>query len=235
MNSMSPSAASKPRVLVVDDEDNISFLVESALQLNGIETAKAADGHQALAMVRTFNPQAIVLDVMMPGLDGFEVLRRLRSDGVKVPVLFLTARDAVDDRVHGLTMGGDDYIVKPFAIAELVARVRLALRHAGTVEDGGVLSLADLEMDQQAHRVTRAGQPITLSPTEYRLLRYLLLNSGRVLSRAQILDHVWNYDFGGDASVVETYMSYLRRKVDTVQPKLLHTVRGVGYTLRVEP
>ena len=235
MNSMSPSAASKPRVLVVDDEDNISFLVESALQLNGIETAKAADGHQALAMVRTFNPQAIVLDVMMPGLDGFEVLRRLRSDGVKVPVLFLTARDAVDDRVHGLTMGGDDYIVKPFAIAELVARVRLALRHAGTVEDGGVLSLADLEMDQQAHRVTRAGQPITLSPTEYKLLRYLLLNSGRVLSRAQILDHVWNYDFGGDASVVETYMSYLRRKVDTVQPKLLHTVRGVGYTLRVEP
>ncbi|CAB4364656.1 MAG: response regulator [Actinobacteria bacterium] len=235
MNSMSPSAASKPRVLVVDDEDNISFLVESALQLNGIDTAKAADGHQALAMVRTFNPQAIVLDVMMPGLDGFEVLRRLRSDGVKVPVLFLTARDAVDDRVHGLTMGGDDYIVKPFAIAELVARVRLALRHAGTVEDGGVLSLADLEMDQQAHRVTRAGQPITLSPTEYKLLRYLLLNSGRVLSRAQILDHVWNYDFGGDASVVETYMSYLRRKVDTVQPKLLHTVRGVGYTLRVEP
>ena len=235
MNSMSRSAASKPRVLVVDDEDNISFLVESALQLNGIDTAKAADGHQALAMVRTFNPQAIVLDVMMPGLDGFEVLRRLRSDGVKVPVLFLTARDAVDDRVHGLTMGGDDYIVKPFAIAELVARVRLALRHAGTVEDGGVLSLADLEMDQQAHRVTRAGQPITLSPTEYKLLRYLLLNSGRVLSRAQILDHVWNYDFGGDASVVETYMSYLRRKVDTVQPKLLHTVRGVGYTLRVEP
>ena len=235
MNSMSPSAASKPRVLVVDDEDNISFLVESALQLNGIDTAKAADGHQALAMVRTFNPQAIVLDVMMPGLDGFEVLRRLRSDGVKVPVLFLTARDAVDDRVHGLTMGGDDYIVKPFAIAELVARVRLALRHAGTVEDGGVLSQADLEMDQQAHRVTRAGQPITLSPTEYKLLRYLLLNSGRVLSRAQILDHVWNYDFGGDASVVETYMSYLRRKVDTVQPKLLHTVRGVGYTLRVEP
>jgi len=229
------STVSKPRVLVVDDEENISFLVESALQLDGIETAKAADGHQGLAMVRTFNPQAIVLDVMMPGLDGFEVLRRLRSDGVKTPVLFLTARDAIDDRVHGLTMGGDDYIIKPFAIAELVARVRLALRHVGTSDDGAVLAIADLEMDQRGHRVTRGGQPITLSPTEYKLLRYLMLNVGHVLSRTQILDHVWNYDFGGDASVVETYMSYLRRKVDTIEPKLLHTVRGVGYTLRVEP
>ncbi|MDO8391681.1 MAG: response regulator transcription factor [Actinomycetota bacterium] len=229
------SVVSKPRVLVVDDEENISFLVESALQLDGVETAKANDGHQALALVRTFNPQAIVLDVMMPGLDGFEVLRRLRSDGVKTPVLFLTARDAIDDRVHGLTMGGDDYIVKPFAIAELVARVRLALRHAGSGDEGAVLAIADLEIDQRGHRVTRGGQAITLSPTEYKLLRYLLLNAGQVLSRTQILDHVWNYDFGGDASVVETYMSYLRRKVDTVEPKLLHTVRGVGYTLRVEP
>lgn len=225
---------SKPRVLVVDDEENISFLVESALQLDGMDTAKAADGWQALTMVKSFNPQAIVLDVMMPGLDGFEVLRRLRSDGVKVPVLFLTARDTVDDRVRGLTSGGDDYIVKPFAIAELVARVRLALRHAGLGSEGDILSLADLEMDQKAHRVTRAGQPVTLSPTEYKLLRYLLINSGTVLTRAQILDHVWNYDFGGDASVVETYISYLRRKIDTVAPKLLHTVRGVGYTLRVE-
>lgn len=225
---------SKPRVLVVDDEENISFLVESALQLDGMDTTKAADGWQALTMVKSFNPQAIVLDVMMPGLDGFEVLRRLRSDGVKVPVLFLTARDTVDDRVRGLTSGGDDYIVKPFAIAELVARVRLALRHAGLGSEGDILSLADLEMDQKAHRVTRAGQPVTLSPTEYKLLRYLLINSGTVLTRAQILDHVWNYDFGGDASVVETYISYLRRKIDTVAPKLLHTVRGVGYTLRVE-
>ena len=227
-------SVSKPRVLVVDDEENISFLVESALQLDGMETAKAADGHQALTMVRSFNPQAIVLDVMMPGLDGFEVLRRLRSDGVKTPVLFLTARDTVDDRVHGLTSGGDDYIVKPFAIAELVARVRLALRHAGLGAEGDVLSLADLEMDQKAHRVARAGQVVTLSPTEYKLLRYLLLNAGTVLTRAQILDHVWNYDFDGDASVVETYVSYLRRKVDSVEPKLLHTIRGVGYTLRVE-
>ncbi|HNJ97842.1 MAG TPA: response regulator transcription factor [Ilumatobacteraceae bacterium] len=225
---------SKPRVLVVDDEENISFLVESALQLDGMDTAKAADGWQALSMVKSFNPQAIVLDVMMPGLDGFEVLRRLRSDGVKVPVLFLTARDTVDDRVRGLTSGGDDYIVKPFAIAELVARVRLALRHAGLGIEDDLLSLADLEMDQKAHRVSRAGQAVTLSPTEYKLLRYLLINSGTVLTRAQILDHVWNYDFGGDASVVETYVSYLRRKIDTAEPKLLHTVRGVGYTLRVE-
>jgi two-component system OmpR family response regulator len=221
-------------VLVVDDEENISYLVESALQLDGIDTAKAADGHQALTLVESFRPQAIVLDVMMPGLDGFEVVRRLRSDGVKTPVLFLTARDGVDDRVHGLTHGGDDYIVKPFAVAELVARVRLALRHAGLGSEDDVLGVADLEIDQRAHRVTRAGQVVTLSPTEYKLLRYLLLNVGQVLSRAQILDHVWNYDFGGDASVVETYISYLRRKVDTVEPKLLHTVRGVGYTLRVE-
>ena len=228
------STTPRPRVLVVDDEENISYLVESALQLDGIDTAKAADGHQALALVESFRPQAIVLDVMMPGLDGFEVVRRLRSDGVKTPVLFLTARDGVDDRVHGLTHGGDDYIVKPFAVAELVARVRLALRHAGLGSEDDMLGVADLEIDQRAHRVTRAGQVVTLSPTEYKLLRYLLLNVGQVLTRAQILDHVWNYDFGGDASVVETYVSYLRRKVDTVEPKLLHTVRGVGYTLRVE-
>lgn len=228
------STTPRPRVLVVDDEENISYLVESALQLDGIDTAKAADGHQALALVESFRPQAIVLDVMMPGLDGFEVVRRLRSDGVKTPVLFLTARDGVDDRVHGLTHGGDDYIVKPFAVAELVARVRLALRHAGLGSEDDMLGVADLEIDQRAHRVTRAGQVVTLSPTEYKLLRYLLLNVGQVLTRAQILDHVWNYDFGGDASVVETYVSYLRRKVDMVEPKLLHTVRGVGYTLRVE-
>lgn len=228
------STTPRPRVLVVDDEENISYLVESALQLDGIDTAKAADGHQALTLVESFRPQAIVLDVMMPGLDGFEVVRRLRSDGVKTPVLFLTARDGVDDRVHGLTHGGDDYIVKPFAVAELVARVRLALRHAGLGSEDDVLGVADLEIDQRAHRVTRAGQVVTLSPTEYKLLRYLMLNVGQVLSRAQILDHVWNYDFGGDAAVVETYISYLRRKVDTVEPKLLHTVRGVGYTLRVE-
>jgi two-component system OmpR family response regulator len=223
-----------PRVLVVDDEENISFLVESALRLDGIDTAKAADGHAALAAVKTFNPHAIVLDVNMPGIDGFEVLRRLRSDGSQIPVVFLTARDGVDDRVRGLTSGADDYIVKPFAIAELVARVQIALRHSGAAQSASVLTITDLELDQDAHRVTRAGQVVTLSPTEYKLLRYLMMNSGRVLSRAQILDHVWSYDFGGDSSVVETYMSYLRRKLDHVEPKLLHTVRGVGYCLRVD-
>ncbi len=227
--------SSKPRVLVVDDEDNISFLVESALQLDGIDTAKAADGHAALTAIRAFRPHAIVLDVNMPGIDGFEVLRRLRADGDATPVVFLTARDGLDDRVKGLTGGADDYVVKPFAIAELVARVRIALRHAGASTVATVLSIADLELDQVAHRVSRAGQPVALSPTEYKLLRYLLLNAGRVLSRGQILEHVWAYDFDGDSSVVETYMSYLRRKVDHVEPKLLHTVRGVGYCLRVEP
>jgi two-component system OmpR family response regulator len=222
-------------VLVVDDEENISFLVESALQLDGIDTEKAADGHQALAAVRSYHPHVIVLDVMMPGIDGFEVLRRLRADGVTTPVVFLTARDGLDDRVRGLTSGADDYVVKPFAIAELVARVRIALRHSDAAPGSTVLSLSDLELDQDAHRVTRGGVVVSLSPTEYKLLHYLLLNSGRVLTRAQILDHVWNYDFDGDASVVETYMSYLRRKIDTIEPKLIHTVRGVGYALRVEP
>lgn len=225
---------SVPRVLVVDDEDNISFLVESALQLDGIDTTKAADGYAALAAVKAFQPHAIVLDVNMPGIDGFEVLRRLRSDGDHTPVVFLTARDGLDDRVKGLTSGADDYVVKPFAIAELVARVRIALRHAGASTAGNLLSVADLELDDDAHRVTRAGEAVTLSPTEYKLLRYLMSNTGRVLSRAQILDHVWSYDFDGDSSVVETYMSYLRRKVDLTEPKLLHTVRGVGYCLRVD-
>jgi two-component system OmpR family response regulator len=225
---------STPRVLVVDDEENISFLVESALQLDGIATTKVADGYAALAAVRAFKPHAIVLDVNMPGIDGFEVLRRLRTDGDQTPVVFLTARDGLDDRVKGLTSGADDYVVKPFAIAELVARVRIALRHSGAATASSVLSIADLELDQDAHRVSRAGQAVTLSPTEYKLLRYLMLNTGRVLSRAQILDHVWSYDFDGDSSVVETYMSYLRRKLDHVEPKLLHTVRGVGYCLRVD-
>lgn len=226
--------APRPRALVVDDEENISFLVEAALQLEGMDTQCAADGFAALSAVKSFNPHVIVLDVMMPGLDGFEVLRRLRSDGDTTPVVFLTAKDGVDDRVRGLSDGGDDYLVKPFAIAELVARVRLALRHGG-VSAHSVLALADLELDEDAHRVTRAGQAVSLSPTEFKLLRYLLLNSGRVLSRTQILEQVWGYDFDGDGAVVETYVSYLRRKVDTVEPRLLHTIRGVGYSLRVEP
>ncbi|MGA9277242.1 response regulator transcription factor, partial [Ilumatobacter sp.] len=194
-----------------------------------------SDGRAGLAMVDEFRPDLIVLDVMMPELDGFEVLARLRDTGSRTPVIFLTARDSTDDRVRGLTIGGDDYMVKPFAIAELVARVKLRMRQAGQIEQTTVLRCSDLELDVDAHRVTRAGTTIELSPTEYKLLHYLLVNTGRVLSRAQLLDHVWEYDFGGDSSVVDTYISYLRRKLDQSEPKLIHTIRGVGFCLRVDP
>jgi two-component system OmpR family response regulator len=218
----------------VDDEENLSFLVESALRLAGMHTKGAATGRDALAAVPIFQPDLVVLDVMLPDLSGFDVLRRLRDSGSLMPVIFLTARDSTEDRVQGLTIGGDDYIVKPFAIAELVARVQVALRRTGAGTTTRTLRCADLELDDDAHRVTRAGQLVKLSATEYNLLRYLLANVGRVLTRAQILDHVWDYDFGGESSVIETFMSYLRRKVDFVEPKLIHTVRGVGYCLRAE-
>ena len=223
-----------PKVLVVDDEENIRFLVESALQLAGMETAGADDGREGLKLAAEYRPDLIVLDVMMPELDGFDVLERLRDSGSRVPVIFLTARDSTDDRVRGLTAGGDDYMVKPFAVAELVARVQLRLRQSGQAAEQTVLRCADLELDTEAHRVTRAGVVVELSPTEYKLLHYLLANSGRVLTRAQLLDHVWEYDFGGDSSVVDTYISYLRRKVDQADPKLIHTIRGVGFCLRAD-
>lgn len=222
------------RVLVVDDEENIVFLVESALQLQGYTTLAAANGRAALVAVDEFRPDLVVLDVMLPDVDGFTVLRRMRDAGSQVPVIFLTARDTTSDRVHGLTVGGDDYMVKPFAVAELVARVRLSLRRRGGSDTDRTLRCADLVMDDDAHRVTRAGSVVSLSPTEYSLLRYLLVNSGRVVTRAQILDHVWQYDFDGDSSVVDTFISYVRRKVDHVEPKLVHTIRGVGYALREE-
>ena len=228
------TAPTAPRVLVVDDEENIRFLVESALQLAGMETAAADNGWTGLAAVGEFRPDLIVLDVMMPDLDGFQMLKRLRDRGSTIPVIFLTARDATEDRVRGLTSGGDDYMIKPFAVAELVARVQLRIRQTGKANQETHLVCADLEMDLDAHRVTRAGQVVQLSPTEYSLLEYLLANSGRVLSRSQLLDHVWQYDFGGDSSVVDTYISYLRRKVDQVEPKLIHTIRGVGFCLRVD-
>ncbi len=233
-NSHNDPSSDCARVLVVDDEENIRFLVESGLQLAGMQTAGAENGRAALDQVEQFRPDLIVLDVMMPELDGFQVLSRLRDSGSRVPVIFLTARDATDDRVRGLTSGGDDYMVKPFAIAELVARVQLRLEQAGTRREQTVLRCADLELDVEAHRVTRAEQQVDLSPTEYKLLHYLLANTGRVLTRAQLLDHVWEYDFDGDSSVVDTYISYLRRKLDTCEPKLIHTIRGVGFTLRVE-
>jgi two-component system, OmpR family, response regulator len=228
------TASERPsRILVVDDEDNITFLLDAALRHFGFEVRVAANGRDALREATAFAPDVILLDVMLPDLDGFEVIRRMRLDGIKVPVLFLTARDAVDDKVRGLTLGGDDYVTKPFSLEEVVARIQVILRRQGVGTASSHLSLADLEMDDEAHVVRRAGQVVDLSPTEYKLLRFLLVNAGRVLSRNQILDHVWQYDFGGHATVVETYVSYLRKKLDTLGPPLIHTIRGVGYSLRV--
>ena len=223
-----------PLILVVDDEENIRFLVESGLGLAGLQTISATNGREALTAVAEKRPQLIVLDVMMPELDGFEVLRRLRESGDRTPVIFLTARDATEDRVKGLTSGGDDYMVKPFAIAELVARVQLRLAQTGHATKDSILRCAHLELDVDAHRVTSGGATVDLSPTEYKLLHLLMTNVGRVLTRAQILQHVWEYDFEGDSSVVDTYVSYLRRKLDSGEPKLLHTIRGVGFCLRAE-
>ena len=226
---MAPPA---PRVLVTDDEDNIRFLLDAALRHFGFDVVLAANGREALGAVADDRPDLIVLDVMLPDLDGFEVCRRLRADGVKVPVLFLTARDGTEDKVRGLTLGGDDYVTKPFSLEEVVARVRAILRRANADSPTSVLRFADLEMDEDAHVVRRAGVVVDFSPTEYKLLRYLLINAGRVVTRAQILDHVWEYDFGGEATVVETYVSYLRKKLDPLGEPLIKTVRGVGYALR---
>jgi len=222
-----------PRVLVVDDEPNITELVALALRYEGFTVQTAATGRAAVATVAEFKPALVILDIMLPDIDGLEVLKRLGAAGQRVPVIFLTAKDATEDKVRGLTVGGDDYVTKPFSIEELVARVRVVLRRHGRAGAGSqVFDLGDLELDDEAHEVRRAGQAIELTPTEYRLLRYLLVNAGRVLTRTQILDHVWDYDFGGDASVLETYISYLRRKVDRFAPPLIQTVRGVGYVLR---
>jgi two-component system OmpR family response regulator len=220
-------------LLLVDDEENLRSMLSAALRHNGFEVSSVCDGRAALGAVSSVHPDLIVLDVMLPDLDGFEVCRRLRAEGQRAPVLFLTARDTTEDKVRGLTLGGDDYLVKPFSLEELVARVNAVLRRTGnTKQDGSILSCADVELDDDAHRVVKNGAEVSLSPTEYKLLRYLLVNQGRVLSKAQILDHVWQYDFGGDGGVVETYIGYLRRKLDTTDPRLIHTIRGVGYTLR---
>jgi two-component system OmpR family response regulator len=223
----------RTRVLVVDDEENIRFLLDVALRHLGFEVELATTGREAIDKVASTKPDLVVLDVMLPDLDGFEVCRRLRAEGSRTPVLFLTARDATEDKVRGLTIGGDDYVEKPFSLEELVARVQAVLRRAGLAQPDATLRCADLELDDDAHRVVRAGNEVALSPTEYKLLRYLLVNQGRVVSKTQILDHVWEYDFGGDAGVVETYVSYLRRKLDQTEPRLIQTVRGVGYSLRV--
>jgi two-component system OmpR family response regulator len=222
------------RLLVVDDEPNIVELLSASLRFAGFEVATAASGLEAVGLARTFRPDLLVLDVMMPGLDGFGVVRRLRQEGDRTPVLFLTAKDATEDKVQGLTLGGDDYVTKPFSLEEVVARIRAVLRRtSGAGPSSSHLVFADIELDEDTHEVWKDGQLVTLSPTEFKLLRYFMQNAGRVLSKAQILDHVWHYDFGGDANVVESYVSYLRRKVDTTEPRLLHTLRGVGYVLRV--
>jgi two-component system OmpR family response regulator len=228
-------AGDATRILVVDDERAITDLVAMALKYEGFEVATAASAREARTAVMDFRPALVVLDVGLPDEDGFALVQRLIVDGIKVPVIFLTARDSTEEKVRGLTIGGDDYVTKPFSIEELVARVRVVLRrHAGAGDRQGTrLQLADLELDEDTHEVFRAGHVVELTNTEFRLLRYLLMNAGRVLSRSQILDHVWKYDFGGDASVLETYISYLRRKVDQAEPSLIHTVRGVGYVCRV--
>jgi len=222
------------RLLIVDDEPNIVELLSASLRFAGFEVATAATGMAALEVARNFRPDLLVLDVMMPGLDGFGVVRRLRSEGQRTPVVFLTAKDATEDKVQGLTLGGDDYVTKPFSLEEVVARIRAVLRRvAASPQEQANLSFADIELDEDTHEVWKAGDLVPLSPTEFKLLRYFMQNSGRVLSKAQILDHVWHYDFGGEANVVESYVSYLRKKVDTTEPRLLHTLRGVGYVLRL--
>ncbi|HLN16848.1 MAG TPA: response regulator transcription factor [Acidimicrobiales bacterium] len=225
--------ADQQRVLVVDDEPSIVDAVATSLRYEGFEVDEATTGRKALASAQEHPPDLIILDVMLPDLDGLEVTRRLRADGIRVPVLFLTARDSLEDKVAGLTVGGDDYVTKPFALAEIIARTRAILRRAGGEPDEeGILRFADVEMDENAHEVRRAGQLIQLTATEFNLLRYFLLNPRHVLSKSQILDHVWHYDFGGEANVVETYVSYLRKKLERHGPPLIHTVRLVGYALR---
>jgi two-component system OmpR family response regulator len=224
------------RILVVDDEANISELISTSLRFVGFDVRTAATGSQALTIAEEFKPHAIILDVMLPDLDGFEVCRQIRNEGINVGVLFLTAKDGMEDKVAGLTIGGDDYMTKPFSLEELVARLRALLRRIGVIDrdqDEEKIRFADLELDEATHEVRRAGQLIDLSPTEFLLTRYLLINADRVVSKSQILDHVWEYDFRGDAGIVETYISYLRKKIDIFEPPLIHTVRGVGYRLRI--
>ena len=222
------------RVLVVDDEVNIAELISMALRYEGWQVRTAHTGSSAVNAARELGPDAVVLDMMLPDIDGLEVLRRMRTSLPDVPVVFLTARDAVEDRVAGLTAGGDDYVTKPFSLEELVARLRGLMRRSGArrAETGAVLVVGDLELDEDSHEVSRAGEQIPLTATEFELLRFLMRNPKRVLSKAQILDRVWNYDFGGQANVVELYISYLRKKIDAGRAPMIHTMRGAGYVLK---
>jgi two-component system, OmpR family, response regulator len=232
---MHPAPVGPAHILVVDDEPAITDLLATALRYTGYRVTTASTGHAALDAAASAAPDLVILDVMLPDLDGFEVCRRLRAARDFVPVIFLSARDAEDDRITGFVRGGDDYVTKPFSLEELTLRIRALLRRVRGEEDGAAtLRYRDLEMDEDRHQVWRAGREVELSPTEFRLLRYFLLNPERVLSKEQILDHVWQYDFNGEDNVVETYVSYLRRKVDVAGPKLIRTVRAFGYVLRAE-
>ena len=223
------------RLLVVEDEPNILELLSASLRYAGFDVVTAAAGTEAVQAAQRHRPDLIVLDVMLPDMDGFDVIRRLRGGGARIPVVFLTARDATEDKIRGLTLGGDDYVTKPFSLEEVIARIRAVLRRTrgDGVEPTPRLTFADLELDEESHEVWRGGEQIQLSPTEFKLLRYFMSNSNRVLSKMQILDHVWDYDFRGDTGIVESYVSVLRRKVDTKEPRLIHTLRGVGYVLRL--
>ena len=225
------------RVLVVDDEVNIAELITMALRYEGFEVRSSQSGTEAVQTARTFEPDAIVLDIMLPDIDGLEVMRRVRREDPEVPVVFLTARDAVEDRIAGLTAGGDDYVTKPFSLEEVVARLRALMRRAGArrTETRPVLKVGDLELDEDSREVFRGGTEISLTATEFELLRYLMRNQRRVMSKAQILDRVWNYDFGGQANVVELYISYLRKKIDAGRLPMIHTMRGAGYVLKPAP
>lgn len=223
------------KVLVVDDEANIVELLTVSLKFQGFDVRSANSGTDALRVAREFRPDAYILDVMMPGMDGYELLQKLRSEGLEGPVLYLTAKDGVESRIHGLNIGADDYITKPFSLEEVITRLRVVLRRGNVQEDANEessITYADLTLNDDTHEVTKGGELIELSPTEFNLLRFLMLNKEVVLSKAKILDNVWHYDFGGDGNVVESYISYLRRKIDTGDMPLIHTVRGVGYVLR---
>ena len=230
---MTTATPESHRVLVVDDEPNIADVISMALRYEGFDVETVANGTDALSAVESYRPHLMVLDIMLPDMEGFEVARRLGGERAELPIVFLTARDTTEDKIRGLTTGGDDYVTKPFSLEELVARIRVILRRTGHAEsDSSRLVFSDLELDEDTREISRGGRPIELTATEYRLLRYLMLNPRRVLTRAQLLDHVWDYDFGGDARVLETYISYLRKKIDAGRTPMIHTVRGVGYVLK---
>ncbi|WP_236668008.1 MULTISPECIES: response regulator transcription factor [unclassified Nonomuraea] len=225
------------RLLIVEDDPNILELLAASLRFAGFDVTTAKSGLHAVAAVQRHRPDLVVLDVMLPDLDGFEIVRRLRGGGLRTPVVFLTARDETEDKIRGLTIGGDDYVTKPFSLEEVIARIHAVLRRTSGEPQSAPprLTFADIELDEESHEVWRGGNAVALSPTEFKLLRYFMTNAGRVLSKPQILDHVWDYDFRGEVGIVESYVSVLRRKIDNRSPRLIHTLRGVGYVLRLPP